>query len=296
MKKKTIKNKNVRTHKGKVTDLITVEEKDENTITVKLLEYKEMQTAEQELAGQISDKYCYEYEKNWTDDYGNKHSTMVRGIRAAGARECIRFTKIKKYNFIPKWKYEIKANGDGTFLQIAYCTNPKTGEVTPGQCVFNPTKRFNERIALTIARRNAMLEQIPTEIKVKFVEFCVTKGYVMHVDTNPQLPENKEAIKQLDQSMGETAEQGKSKTALTTILYTIIGSMGIDTKLAGIWLHKKYKVKSLNDLSETALQGIIKGFRDIQSNTPAHREEPMPNVLTPEQLKEEILKGASNGK
>ena len=69
--------------------------------------------------------------------------------------------------------------------------------------------------------------------------------------------------------------------------------MKIDTKAGGAWLHKKYKVKSLNELSEKVLNDIITALRDIQGNTPDNRREPIVGVLTPEELKDEIMKGVN---
>ena len=278
MNKKTVKKATKVKREGKVIDAILVSSREKNDITCKIMEYKQMQAIERELAGQLTDKFCYEFKQG---------EQTIRGIRAVGVREAVRFCKDKPYCFIPQFEYINEDLGDGYYREVVYCVNPITKEKTRGTCQWKRGDRFSDRIAQTNAERNALLKQLPTQMQIQFINYCIKKGYIQKENVDPAIEENKAAVKALGTS------ESNEKTALITRIYAIFGSMKINAQASRLWLHKRYKCESVKDLTDEVLNRIIKGLKDIEGNSPGHCAKPKAGTMTADELKSEI-EGAKN--
>lgn len=264
---------------GKVYKALVVASRDLAKITCKILEYDELKGIEAEIAGELTNKYCYEYEsKTEKDSKGNP--LVVRGIRAVGVREAIRYTKAKLFNFIPKFTYEKEDLGEGWFREVVFCLNPKTGEITRSTCQWRRGDRFGDRTASTNAERNSMLKQLPAEMKLLFINYCVKKGYLKRVDVDPMLPENKTAITTLADEKDATNDAGKEKTAGLARIWAVANKIGVDQKKFRAWLHKSYKVASMKDIDIETQKKIANGLSDIYNNAPGRCAKPKANIMT----------------
>jgi hypothetical protein len=274
--------------------------RDNAKITCKIMEYKEMQAIEAEQAGELTNKFCYEYKrKTEVDKDGNPtdgQPLIVRGIRAVGAREAIRFAKIKPYSFIPQYKYERDDLGDGWYREVVFCTNPLTKETTRSTCQWQRGSRFGDRIASTNAERNALLKHLPAEMKLQFLNYCVKRGFIQKTNVAPQLPENIEAVAALPDAPEQKQEEAKSATAELARIYAIAYAMNIPATKMRIWLHKKYKTASLKTLTPETINKIIAGLKNIQNNAKGKCAKINPDILTPELLKALVEKETANEK
>jgi len=279
MKKKTLTEKKRKVYTGQISKALTTAARDEAKITCKILEYQEMKGIEAEIAGELTNKYAYEF----TQD-----GQTVRGIRAVGAREAIRFTTAKLYNFIPKFAYEREDLGEGWYREIVSCTNPKTKEITRSTCQWKRGDRFGDRTASTNAERNALLKQLPAEMKLLFINYCVKRGFIAKVDVNPALPENRQAVAALPDGNEAEQQAGKEKTAALARIYAIIGGMAVDKNKVRAWLHRSYKVASLKDLDVEVLKKIGRGLADIFSNQTGKTSKINKNIMTLEQFVENM--------
>jgi len=281
--KKNCSNRKKKVFEGKVINALTTAARDQAKITCKILEYQEMKGIEAEIAGELTNKYAYEFKQTISGEV-----QIVRGIRAVGAREAIRFTQAKAFNFIPKFKYEREDLGDGWFREIVFCENPKTKEITRSTCQWKRGDRFGDRTASTNAERNALLKQLPAEMKLLFINYCVKRGFIAKVNVDPALEENQKAVKALADGNQAAEQDGKEKTAALSRIYAIIGGMAVDKDKVRAWLHKSYKVASLKDLSVEVLKKIGRGLADIYGNQPGKTSKVNSNILTLEQFVENM--------
>jgi len=281
VKKKT--KKHFKKESGKVINAALVKS-DQVAISWRILEFKEMQAIQAEDAGDLADKFAYEFTQTI-----NGRDVIVRGIRAVGAREAIRFTKVAIYNFVPVFDYTTVDLGDGYYREIVNCKNPKTGEITSSSAQWRRGDRFSDRTARTIAERNAMIKQLPAEIRLKFINYCVNQGYIAKLNVDPDAIENAEVVKQLPPATANEAGKETSKTIAQ--IYAIFAAMNIKTACARIWIHKKYKVKSIKDLDDVTITRIKNGLKDIEYNVPGKCAKPKQNTMTPDELKAEIEGG-----
>jgi hypothetical protein len=285
--------------KQAIINTMAVNARDNAKITCKIMEYKEMQALEAEQAGELTNKFCYEYtRKTELDKNGNPtdgQPLIVRGIRAVGAREAIRFAK-KPYGFIPQYKYERDDLGDGWYREVVFCTNPLTKETTRCTCQWQRGSRFGDRIASTNAERNALLKHLPAEMKLQFLNYCVKKGFIQKTDVAPQLPENIEAVAVLQDAPEQKQEDAKSATAELARIYAIAYAMDIPATKMRLWLHKKYKTASLKTLTAETINKIINGLKSIQNNVPGKCAKPKTDILTPATLKALVEKETANEK
>lgn len=257
---------------GKVYKALVVASRDQAKITCKILEYDELKGIEAEIAGELTNKYCYEY----VDKDGN----IVRGIRAVGVREAIRFTTAELYSFIPQFTYQREDLGEGWFREVVLCLNPKTGEITRSTCQWRRGDRFGDRTASTNAERNSMLKQLPAEMKLLFINYCVKKGYLKRVNVDPMLAENKTALATLADEKDATNDAGKEKTAGLARIWAVANKMKVDQAKFRAWLHKSYKVASMKDIDAETQKKIANGLSDIYNNAPGRCAKPKSNIVT----------------
>ena len=287
MKKSNQKKVKATKREGKISEALSIDARQQAAVTCKILEYKEMQGVEAEIAGDLTNKYCYQYESKTEKEFDGTPK-VIRGIRAVGAREAIRFTQAKLYNFIPKFTYEKEDLGDGWYREVVCCTNPKTKEKTRSTCQFRRGDRFGDRTASTIAERNAMLKQLPEELKLLFINYCVEKGYIMTVNVDPALVENKAAVTTLADGNAAQNEAGKEITAAIARIYAVVGQMGVDKAKIRAWLHRSYKTPSLKNLDVATLAKIGRGLSDIYCNEVGRCAKPKMNVRICSEFTKEI--------
>lgn len=272
--------KQVKTRKqysGKVSQAIIVSAREQNPITCRIMEYQELQAIEKEMAGQLTDKFVYQFKQY---DKDAKKWKIIRGIRAVGVREAVRFCKVKPYCFIPKFFYELNDLGDGYYREVVSCQNPYTKEITRSTCQWRRGDRFSDRTAQTNAERNTLLKQIPAQMQLQFINYCIKNGKFVEIDVNPELPENKKAITELASDEEKTETAGKEKTAGLARIWAVANKMKVDQAKFRAWLHKSYKVASMKDIDIEMQKKIANGLSDIYNNAPGRCAKPKSNIMT----------------
>jgi hypothetical protein len=242
---KTVKIKNVKSKQ------VVEREVDTGTVTAQIIEQMEVKDSqEQEIHGKLSKAFVYHIEKEKTDRAtGEKYMQIIEGITITGARELPNYIhkKLSKspYNFVPQWRYETEKLENGKYTQVVYCKNPKTELETRGQAQWDMNMQFDDRKALSVAKRNALLEHYPTELKLRFLSYCLKNKNVMKLDSatiKKLIPEEKST----EENQLDTAQKA---------FYAQCKSIGQKWKLhinadeLKGWFKKRYKVTHFKDLT-----------------------------------------------
>lgn len=129
-----------------------------------LVENAESQLLLEEIQGEIVDKLAYSFEGS---------GKSVKGLTFWGLKACTVYDKKNKWS--PVWtKPEYQPLYESSVLLTIGCINPKTKQTEWGNCTFNPKIRFQERTALTNAKRYALDKHISIPQKIAFVQFLLS--------------------------------------------------------------------------------------------------------------------------
>jgi len=128
-----------------------------------MIEDAETQLMLAETQGKIIEKLAY--------SFAGRSNAMVEGLTYWGMLACAQGAK--KTSWTPEWtKPEFqKLEGTPMMLCVVGCRNPRTKLTEWGSCSFNPAIRFDERKALTNAKRYALDKHLAVVQKVAFLQY-----------------------------------------------------------------------------------------------------------------------------
>lgn len=208
-----------------------------------------------EVEGQIIDKLAYSFPKK--DKNGNEHS--IDGLTFWGYKACAENARVNAWTPVfMKPEYTPLSNGK-VILNVGV-KNPKTKAVEYGNCVFDPNSRFDERTALTNAKRYALDKHISVPQRVAFIEYL--KAYepekVLQIT-----PKEVHAIKpkELTTSVTKTPDDAQKDIALKAV-FAQVGNIktktgvNLDKEKVKQYFKNKSGAVSMRDLSVVELRQV----------------------------------------
>lgn len=215
----------------------------QNIIACAAVEKAESHLVEKEIQGEVIDKWVY--------SFIDRDGVERNGLTYWGYVACAEGQK-PQFRWTPKFaKPELTVVSPSAVSLLVACTNPRTRKTEYGICSYNPTTKFEDRQALTKAKRYAMDKLTRPPLRISFVNYVlsyepskvllVTEGEVVEAKQEI-LPEETDKMKQL------------------RYIFTKIANLQLPRDRMHAHLRKHYKTKHLKDLDVAKLEEIKKGL------------------------------------